>query len=171
MSLTISELVAARHPDRVLGVVLVAGFAGYQGKPAMKELVDAVMQLRDPVDPRFAREFQESTIARPVPSWFVDQAVAESLELPARVWHRVFGAMLELDPPPLSAIVAPTLILWGDRDAVVPRADQDELLARIRGARLTIYNGYGPRAPLGGAGAVRDRRRGLRPIAGARRVA
>ena len=143
MGSVISELVAARRPERVLGAVLVAAFAGYHGRPVINELVDAAMQLTDPVDPRFVREFQQSTIARPVPPWFFDAAVAESLKLPARVWHAAFGAMLTLDPPPLESIVAPTLILWGDRDAVVSRADQDELLARIRNARLTVYHGTG----------------------------
>ena len=143
MGSVISHLIAARQPQRVRGLVLVAAFPRYRGKPGMKELVDAVMQLTEPVDPRFAREFQESTIARPLPPGFLDMAVAESLKLPARVWHAVFGAMLKLDPPPLESVVAPTLMIWGDRDAIVTRADQDELMARIRGARLIVYEGTG----------------------------
>jgi pimeloyl-ACP methyl ester carboxylesterase len=143
MGSVIGQIVAARHPDRVLGLVLVAAFAGYRGKPHMHELVDAVMQLCDPVDPDFVREFQESTTARPVPSWFIDNAIAESLELPARVWHAVFGQMLELDPPALSSIVAPTLILWGDQDTFASRADQDALIAGLRHARLAVYERTG----------------------------
>jgi non-heme chloroperoxidase len=143
MGSVISYLVAARQPHRVRGLVLVDGFPGYRGNPGLKELVDAVMQLTEPVDPRFVREFQESTVARPLPPGYLDMAVAESLKLPARVWHAVFGAMLELDPPPLESVAAPTLIVWGDRDAIVSRADQDELMARIRGARLVVYEGTG----------------------------
>lgn len=143
MGSVIGQIVAARHPERTLGLVLLGAFASYRDKPSMRELVDAVRQLSDPVDPRFVREFQESTIAGSVPPWFLDNAIAESLELPARVWHAVFGAMLEYDPPPLSDIVAPTLILWGDRDAIAPRADQDALMAGLRHARFTIYAGIG----------------------------
>jgi non-heme chloroperoxidase len=143
MGSVIGQLVAARYPDRTLGLVLAGAFSGYRGNPVVQQLVDAVMTLSDPVDPRFVQEFQESTIARPVPPWFLDNAIAESLELPARVWHAVFGKLLELDPLPLSTIVAPTLILWGDRDTVARRADQDELLAGLRYARLTVYEGTG----------------------------
>jgi pimeloyl-ACP methyl ester carboxylesterase len=89
------------------------------------------------------REFQESTIARGVPPWFLDNAIAESLKLPGRVWHAAFAQMLELDPPPLSRIVAPTLILWGERDAITRRVDQDELMAGLRDARLVVYEGTG----------------------------
>ena len=143
MGSIIGQLVAAGHPDRLRGLVLVGSFSGYRGKPAVQELVDAVLTLSDPVDPRFAREFQESTIARGVPPWFLESAIAESLKLPARVWHAAFREMLALDPPPRSSIVAPTLILWGDQDTITRRVDQDELMAGLRDARLTIYAGTG----------------------------
>ena len=143
MGSVIGQLVAARHPDRLLGLVLAGSFSGYRGKPAVQEVVEAVRKLSDPVDPRFAREFQESTIARGVPPGFLDMAIAESLKLPARVWHAAFGEMLALDAPPLSSIATPTLILWGDQDAFARRVDQDELMAGLRDARLTVYAGTG----------------------------
>ena len=42
-----------------------------------------------------------------------------------------------------TAITAPTLLLWGDQDALVPRTEQDTLLAAIPGSRLVVYNGAG----------------------------
>jgi len=72
----------------------------------VQELVDAVLALTDPVDPNFVREFQESTIATTVPAWFLEAGIAESLKLPARVWHAAFSEMLALDRLPLSSIVA-----------------------------------------------------------------
>jgi pimeloyl-ACP methyl ester carboxylesterase len=143
MGSVIAQLVAVRRPEHVLGLVLVAAFAGYRGRPAIHELVDAVLKLEDPVDPKFVREFQESTVAHPVPAWYMGTVIAESLKLPARVWHAAFGRMLDLDDPPRSAITAPTLILWGDRDKYARRADQDALVAEISGARLTIHEGAG----------------------------
>jgi pimeloyl-ACP methyl ester carboxylesterase len=43
------------------------------------------------------------------------------------------------DSAELARIAAPTRLIWGDRDALFPRDDQDRLLARIRGADLTVY--------------------------------
>ncbi|MCA1849887.1 MAG: alpha/beta fold hydrolase, partial [Acidobacteria bacterium] len=40
-------------------------------------------------------------------------------------------------------ISAPTLIVWGDGDAVVSRADQDALADAIEGAELRVYSGVG----------------------------
>ena len=37
----------------------------------------------------------------------------------------------------------PTLIVWGDRDALSPRRDQDALLTTISGSRLVVYEGAG----------------------------
>ncbi len=43
----------------------------------------------------------------------------------------------------LGKIKAPTLIVWGARDALCPRADQQALLAAIGGARLLVYERAG----------------------------
>ncbi len=43
----------------------------------------------------------------------------------------------------LGKIKAPTLILWGTRDVLCPRADQEALLVEIAGARLIVYRGAG----------------------------
>ena len=143
MGSVVAQLVAARSPDRARGLVLAGAFPGYRGNRVVADLVDAVTRLADPVDPAFVREFQESTIARPIPAWYLDTVIAESLKLPARVWHAAFNGLLALDAIPVSAIVAPTLVVWGDRDAVAGRVDQDALVAGIRGARLTVYEGTG----------------------------
>jgi pimeloyl-ACP methyl ester carboxylesterase len=42
-----------------------------------------------------------------------------------------------------AAIAAPTLLVWGDRDAPVPRADQDIALRAIASAKLSVYEGAG----------------------------
>ena len=43
----------------------------------------------------------------------------------------------------LASIAAPTLIIWGDQETIVSRADQETLANGIPGARLVIYNGHG----------------------------
>ena len=44
----------------------------------------------------------------------------------------------------LNKIKAPTLLVWGDQDGMVPRSDQDAQMAAIAGSRLVVYEGAGP---------------------------
>jgi pimeloyl-ACP methyl ester carboxylesterase len=100
--------------------------------------------LKDPIDPGFALAFQESTLAQPVSSAFLHTVVQESLKVPARVWRSALEGLLEDDfVKDLHRIKAPTLIVWGDRDALCPRSDQETLLDAIAGSRLAVYEGAG----------------------------
>jgi pimeloyl-ACP methyl ester carboxylesterase len=100
----------------------------------------AVRTLADPVPAAFALEFQAGTIHVPVPAAFFDRLIAESLKLPARLWRAVVDGLLAFDDTPdLGRIAAPTLILWGEQDALFPRDDQPRLAAAIPGARLIVY--------------------------------
>jgi len=43
------------------------------------------------------------------------------------------------DAEQLSKIATPTLLIWGEHDALFPRGDQDRLVAAIGGASLIVY--------------------------------
>ena len=47
--------------------------------------------------------------------------------------------------PPLDTgwISAPTLIVWGARDSLLPRADQEAMATEIPGARFVVYPDVG----------------------------
>jgi pimeloyl-ACP methyl ester carboxylesterase len=136
---------AIDYPELTLGLVLVGSFATYRRNPAVVEFwKSAVSQLADPINPVFVREFQESTVAQRVPEAFLDTIVQESLKVPARVWRAAFEGFLEDDfAGELNRIKAPTLILWGDRDGLCSREDQEALLGAIMGSRLVVYEGAG----------------------------
>lgn len=134
---------ALDYPERTLGLVLIGAFHSFRSAD-MHELRSVTAELTDPVDPGFVREFQESTIAEPVPAAFVDRVVAESRKLPARVWKTWLDDMMAAEVPTETGVIeAPTLILWGDQDEYAVRADQDALLGTIPNARLVIYEGGG----------------------------
>jgi pimeloyl-ACP methyl ester carboxylesterase len=68
----------------------------------------------------------------------------ENLKVPARVWREAFEGLLAAEPPlDTGRISAPALIVWGARDSLLPRADQEAMAAEIPGARLVIYAGVG----------------------------
>jgi pimeloyl-ACP methyl ester carboxylesterase len=111
------------------------------------ELQQGVNALTDPVPEKFVREFQMSTVYHPVPDEFMKRVIAESMKPPARVWRALMTGMLSGDNrSQLSKIKAPTLIIWGDKETVFPRSEQDALLAALPAARLTVYpdTGHSP---------------------------
>lgn len=141
----VAQRFAMDHPRRTLGLVLAGSFATIRGNAGVEELWDAVVsKLADPVDPAFVREFQQSTLARPVPPDYFETVVAESLKVEARVWRATFEEFLVADfSDELGKIGSPTLIVWGDQDAFFLRDEQEALASAIAGARLVVYSGAG----------------------------
>jgi pimeloyl-ACP methyl ester carboxylesterase len=137
----VARRVAAQAPARVSRLILVgAGVrSGNEEVQGMRPVVD---KLTDPVDPVFVREFQLSTVARPVPPEFIDRAVSESLKLPAAVWKQVLTGLLAY-PSSEASIRCPTLVIGGDKDAVFSVAQQEALAKAVDGATLTIVPGVG----------------------------
>jgi pimeloyl-ACP methyl ester carboxylesterase len=112
--------------------------------PVTQELQASLRELPDPIPVEFAREFQASTAHRPLPPEFFERLVAESLKLPPRLWRLAIDRLLEYDDAGgLARVTAPTLLLWGDRDALFSRAEQDRFIAALPGASLTIYEETG----------------------------
>ena len=138
----VAQQVVCAAPRRVTKLVLV-GSATIARNEGLFELQRAIEALEDPVPAAFAREFQESTIYQPLPEEFVERVVRESLKLPARVWRAVLDAHLEFERKPLERISVPTLILWGDRDAIFQRAEQEELQRTLQNGVLKIYRETG----------------------------
>ena len=136
---------AIDHPERTLGLVLLGSPAILRDKPGVLEMWDStISELKDPISPDLVREFAEGTLTRPVPQAFLETIVQENLKAPARVWRATFEGLLEDDSlEELDKIKAPTLIVWGDQDAILPRSDQETLAAAITGSRLLVYPGAG----------------------------
>lgn len=143
-SLTV-RLVAARSPARVSGAVLVGSPLVLGAGPAAREFAAGVAaDLADPVPDEFVREFSAATTAKPLPAASLEVMTAENLKVPARVWRETVATHLEHDDgPDLGRITAPTLLVWGDADVLVSRADQDALLAALPSASLRVYPGAG----------------------------
>jgi pimeloyl-ACP methyl ester carboxylesterase len=136
---------AIDYPRRIRGLVLLGSPAMLRNKPEVLDIWNTTLsKLSDPIDPVFVRGFAESTMAQPVPREFVETMVRENLKVPARVWKETMKGLLEDDSfDDLRKITAPTRIIWGDRDAFLPRQDQEKLLSAIPGARLIVYHGAG----------------------------
>ena len=134
---------ALAHPGRVDRIVLI-GSALSAANAVTREVQASLSGLTDPLPIEFVREFQAGTAHLPVPQAFFERAVRESLKAPARVWRDVFEDLLGYDDSAeLSRLVAPTLLIWGERDAIFSRPEHDALAAAIPGVRVEVYRDTG----------------------------
>lgn len=124
--------------------MVLIGTGVFAATPVIREVQAALMDLQDPVPVEFARDFQASTAYAPLPASFFEQIVAQSMKLPARLWRQVLDGVVAYDDEgQLARITAPTLLMWGERDALFSREDQDRLVTAIRGAKLRLYQETG----------------------------
>jgi pimeloyl-ACP methyl ester carboxylesterase len=124
--------------------MLIGGFATLKGNAGAEALWPAIAAMQDPVDPAFVRDFQQSTLARPVPAAFFEDVVAQSRKMPARVWKSTFRALRDEDrSDELARVAMPTTIVWGDQDAFSGRAEQERMAREIPQARLIVHAGTG----------------------------
>jgi non-heme chloroperoxidase len=145
MGSLVAQRFAIDYPRRTRGLVLLGAFMTLKGNPGAAALwQESVAALEDPVDPGFARQFQQSTLARSVPSDLFETIVEESLKVPAHVWWSALRNLLDTDfSKELTKIAAPTLILWGNKDGFCSWREQEALKAAIAGAGLITYPGTG----------------------------
>lgn len=137
----VAQHVAAMSPSRVEQVVLIGSAASSRNR-LMEYLAEEIASLVDPVDERFVREFQLSTLHRPVPDAFFERAVAESRKLPAHVWRAAVNGLID-EPRALRAIRQPALVMWGEHDQIFSRGEQEELLEQLPQADLEVIPGLG----------------------------
>jgi rifampin ADP-ribosylating transferase len=106
---------------------------------------DELDTLTDPIDPAWARDFVASfPLFHQVPSWYLEERIREAVCIPADVWRKSLAGLTEsLPPTEVGTISAPTLILWGDQDELLRRADELALEDKISSSRLVEYPGVG----------------------------
>jgi non-heme chloroperoxidase len=142
MGTWIAQRFARDYPQRIDSLTLVAGFATLAGNPAVNDLITTISEMGDTVDPAFVRAFQESTVATPLPPLYLDLVVNESLKVPAHVWRGAFAAMAAepADPKP---ILARTLLIGAEKDALFTEQDRRHLAAIFPNAQEILYPDLG----------------------------
>ncbi|MGH2783686.1 MAG: alpha/beta fold hydrolase [Actinomycetota bacterium] len=141
----IARRFAIDHPERTLALVMLGSPFALGEKAAIDEMWESTFsKLDDPIDPEMVRDFAETTLGRLVPPELVEIVIEENLKAPAHVWTATMAGLMEdRSHRELGAIDAPTLLLWGEDDAILSREDQESMLAAIPGARLIRFPGLG----------------------------
>jgi len=137
--------VALDQPHRVAGLFLESSPTTMRDDPKLAHSLEAVIaQVEDPITPDFARSFLIQTSTVGIPPDLIDLLVTDLVEVPAHIWHETLSGLIEYDDlSELGRIEAPTLLLWGDADAVVSQEMQDRLAHSIPNAARTVYHGVG----------------------------
>jgi pimeloyl-ACP methyl ester carboxylesterase len=141
---------AAKHPDRVNKLVLIApdGFAspGFEyGKapnvPAVLGLMRYTLPkalLKKNLEPAYgdAKNLSDETVNRYYDMMLVPGTRDAMLE-------RMRQIMLSEPTPVLKTIAAPTLLLWGTKDAMIPISNAQDYLKAMPNSRLVSLEGLG----------------------------
>ena len=161
----IAWLCAARHPDRVDRLVLVSpdGFAspGFEyNKPAEVPAVAALLpytlprfMVRSMLAPAFGNPaaLSDERVTR-----YRDMMLAPGVR--RAMVARMAQVMLVPPEPLLRQVAAPTLIVWGERDAMIPYTNAADYLKAMPHARLLALPGLGhvpqEEAPAETVGAI-----------------
>ena len=134
----VAQQLAVVHPEKVGALVLAGSPLSLLGRTDFADEVDA---LADPLDEDWVRDsLSWFPLVHEVPRWYIENLVRDGLRMPAHAWKAILSGLCDATPPTESGtLLAPTLILWGAQDNVLPRADQEALAARITGAVLKVY--------------------------------
>ena len=145
MGAAVAMQLAIDRPDLVRALVGIGAFASFGDKSELRGYRDTEVEaLRDPIPDRVAREFQVSTLAGPFDAALLEMMVRESRKVPSRVWRAAFdGLLADSFCAGLPTLTMPVLLLWGNADAFVPRADCDTLRGVLPASQLLVYDQTG----------------------------
>jgi len=140
----VTQQFALNYPQLTRAIAIVGSDVCFYDNEGISEFVEEINKLNDPIDRKFAEEFQQSTIVKPVDSTIVNEFINESMKVPAHVWKSVGEVILSTNyTNDLQKIEVPALILWGDKDAICPRDGQVQLHNGLNNSKLVIYHDTG----------------------------
>lgn len=134
----VAQQLAIAYPGRVAALVLVGSPLSLRRRAAFADEVDG---LTDPIDEDWVRNsLSWFPLLHAIPAWYIEDRVRDGVRMPAHAWKRILDGLCAATPPTEAGTIhAPTLILWGAQDNLLPRSQQEELAARIAGSVLKVY--------------------------------
>jgi pimeloyl-ACP methyl ester carboxylesterase len=157
----IAQTIAIRHPSRVLSLISIYSMTGNRGLPQPRPEILGILIA---VPPNSREAYTEHMIkvfkAIAGPRFGVDEAwtrkiMAESFDrsyYPQGVARQLAAVLTQRDRrPSLASLKAPTLVIHGIDDPLVPMEAGKDTAKSIPGAQLMLIEGMGHDLPHGGA--------------------
>ena len=134
----IAQHLATTYPARVRALILLGSADTTLGNELVEWLWAQTLTFNKAVTPAFVDEWQSNPT--PVEPEFLANVKRETLAVPVQVWKSVARTLLtEESRRFLTEFKAPTLILWGEKDAAFPRVCQERLQQLLPHATMKAY--------------------------------
>lgn len=128
---------AARHPERVAGLVVADSFAGLNADVAQSKIATLVGQAERVGMDALADAYVEDTFTSTPPPPGAQDIRDSIAGLDPAAYTATVRACFSADVAGLlPMITAPVLVLWGERDAKTPLALSEAIAAGVRDAQL-----------------------------------
>lgn len=155
----VAQLLAARHPQRVSSLTAIMSTSGRRGLPGPLPSVRKILAAK-PANPLDLDSVIEHTVnllralgspSYPTPDKQLRRRVARSVRrshCPGGEARQMLALLAAGDSgATLAAIAAPTLVIHGAADPLLPPACGEDIAARIPQARLELIEGMGHDLP------------------------
>ncbi|HEV8503814.1 MAG TPA: alpha/beta hydrolase [Chitinophagaceae bacterium] len=140
----VAQQFAVSYPGLTKALVLIDTDAYFADNPGFTDFTDEILKFERPVDYSFARDFQLSTLSKPLDSLQLALFIDESMKLPLHVWKGgAAGLVAEDFTKDLQKIDAPVLIFWGSKDMICFKVDQENFTTNLKNEKLIVYEGTG----------------------------
>lgn len=146
----IAQTFAEYWPERTRRVVLIASTGGPRPgaapKPPKFDFAAQIRQLSEPIDPDSPFMMEWWASPTPVDPEFLRRQRVDSAAIPLHVWLAVLdqglGDLADLQRT-LPRLVAPTLLIWGEKDPIMEEDVRQTLREALPGAQVKIFPGLG----------------------------
>ena len=151
----VAQAFAENWPERTRRLVLQSSSGGplpaCESEPASEAVFDfrnAILALRDPIDPESQFMIAWYTSTAPVDAEFLRRQRRDAAAIPVRVWLAILDQGLNLRDlqAGLPRIQAPTLLIWGGKDNLFGARDRCSLRKALPQAEVRLFEGLGHNA-------------------------
>jgi pimeloyl-ACP methyl ester carboxylesterase len=142
----IAQTFAEYWPQHTRRLILISSTARLWSQSGPQPAwVTEIRQLKEPVDPDSPFMVQWWSSPTPVDPDFLRRQRRDAAAIPLRVWRAVIDqALTDADLlPSLSRISAPTLLIWGGKDPLIPEDARKSLRDALPAAQVKVFEGLG----------------------------
>jgi len=149
----VAQTFAEEWPQRTRRVVLISSTGGWppevpRSRPPL-DFAAEIRKLKEPLDPNSPFMIEWWSSPTPVDPDFLRRQREDAARIPLRVWLAVLDQALPVErmyeelQRTLPRLVAPTLLIWGEKDPLMEEPVRRSLRAALPHAEVKVFAGLG----------------------------